>query len=523
MSNTYYFKTLLTLAALMGVTACGSGGDSGSTPLPPPPPAPASFSFPVVATTTTPQGCVREDGKQGVSAVTYNQQNPAGDVDRVVLRCDSSSGQRILLAQSGVTPELRYIDAASTVVASRGSTLFAMLPGSTQEIELANGSGSYPAHEFIGVFNDRALYVTRDPSTSTLVSVTISQTPTRTILHTVIGTMRVYNQLTGGRVFFATVTSQNPVTEYRSVRPDGTDPLLLRSVPGASTSLAAAEFLVHVTLRDREVIYIEQMTPQAIPTIRMLAIDSPGSDLLIAEAFLDQALTVPGTADRFVFLGRFPNPFPIDATPVLAEVIAERGNLSIKTLRFSASNTLLGFSQGRLYARDVLVDAASIIASVAWLGEGNTAPRTVLAGLRTAYGVTDRAIVFSRTFSIVDHIIYSRSDLDGNNERAGSPASTILPGNEPPAQAGERIYYLREALTINNHVAALDLVTGVETVVYRPNPAQDQIRFFRVGGRLIVWRPAIGADPGWIDSVDLDGNDLRRLDQSPDILEATPF
>ena len=90
-------------------------------------------------------------------------------------------------------------------------------------------------------------------------------------------------------------------------------------------------------------------------------------------------------------------------------------------------------------------------------------------------------------------------------------------------RAGERIYYLREADTINNDVATLDLVTGVESVAYRPSPAQDRIRFFRVGGRLIVWRPAIGADPGWIDSVDLDGNDLRRLAQSPDIFEVKPF
>ena len=121
---------------------------------------------------------MREDGKQGVSAVTYTQPNLAGDLDLVVLRCDSSSGQRILLAQAGSTPVLHYIDAAGTVVASRGFNLFAMLPGSTQEIQLS--AINLEAHEFIGVFNDRALYVTLDPSTSTLVSVTVSQTPTRT-------------------------------------------------------------------------------------------------------------------------------------------------------------------------------------------------------------------------------------------------------------------------------------------------------------------------------------------------------
>ena len=517
MTNTHYFKTLLTLAALIGMTACGGGGDSGSMPAPPPPAAPASFSFPVVATTTTPQGCVREDGKQGVSAVTYTQPNLAGSFDRVVLPCNSSSGQRIVRARAGSTPILHHIDAAGTVVASWGFTLFAMLPGSTQEIALSGTN--LEAHEFIGVFNGRALYMTRDPVNSALVSVTISQTPTRTILHTVVGTMRVHNQLIGGRVFFATVTSQNPVTEYRSVQPDGTDLLLLRSVPGSSTSLAAAPLLVPLTLRDREVIYIEQMASPTVPTIRMVAIDTPGSDLLIAQAFLDQAaLAVPGTTDRFVFLGRFVQ----DLTPVLAEVTAERGNLSIKTLRLSATSSLLGFSQGRLYAREsVGFGPFQPLANVAWLGEGNTAPRTVLTALYTAYWVTDRAIVFTRAFPGTDHIIYSRSDLDGTNERAGSPASTVFPAL--PALAGERIYYPREALTINNDVATLDLVTGVETVAYRPNPVQDQIRFFRVGGRLIVWRPAIGADPGWIDSVDLDGNDLRRLAQSPDILEAKPF
>ena len=107
MSNTYQFKTLLMLAALVGMTACGGGGDSGSTPAPPPPAAPASFSFPVVSTTPPPpQGCVREDGKQGVPAVTYTQQNPAGDRDLVVLPCASSSGTPIEVVN---THEVRTI------------------------------------------------------------------------------------------------------------------------------------------------------------------------------------------------------------------------------------------------------------------------------------------------------------------------------------------------------------------------------------------------------------------------------
>jgi hypothetical protein len=157
---------------------------------------------------------------------------------------------------------------------------------------------------------------------------------------------------------------------------------------------------------------------------------------------------------------------------------------------------------------------------VSWLGEGNTAPRTVLTGLWSAYDVTDRAIVYSRTPFPSNGIQYARSDLDGSNERMGSFVGGFP---SPITRAGERIYYLLLPDSVNAHVAAFDLVTGMETAVYRPNPAQDQVRFFRVGGRLIVWRPAIGTDPGWIDSVDLDGNDLRRLAQSPDIFEVKPF
>lgn len=519
MSNTYYFKTLLTLAALMGMTACGGGGDSGSTPLPPPPAAPASFSFPVVATTTTPQGCVREDGKPGVSAVTYTQQNLAGDFDLVVLRCDSSSGQRILLAQSGITPTLHYIDAAGTVVASRGSTLFAMLPGSTQEIELVAG-GSQFLIGFVGVFNNRVLYAASHTGHAIdLHSVTISQTPTTTVVGNAFGGMQVHDRPIGGRVLFATVGAFSPfVTEYRSVRPDGTDPLLLRTglAPGPNSSLP---FPLHV-LGDREVIYSEIAPSTLLPSIRMLAIDTPGSDLLIAEAsgVLGQFLTVPGAPDRFVFLGRYPN----TAAPVLTDVNAERGNLTIRMLQLDGALRPIGFSQGRLYIEGALPPMPNLLRGwVSWLGEGRTAPLTVLTSLWAAYAVTDRAIVYSRSPFLSNGTQFARSDLDGSNERMGSFANSTNSGVH--TRAGERIYYLVLPDHVNSHVAALDLATGIETVVYRPNPPQDHIRFFRVGGRLIIWRPAIGADPGWIDSVDLDGNDLRRLDQSPDILEAKPF
>jgi hypothetical protein len=198
-----------------------------------------------------------------------------------------------------MTPELHYIDAAGTVVASRGHALFAMLPGSTQEIELSRTS--VEPHEFIGVFNDRALYVgttysvTTDTFTYALVSVTISQTPIRTILHESTGGMRVHNQLVGGRVFFATVETSVPtppsifgasVRQYRSVRPDGTDPLLLRSVPDQFPPLDGV--WVYLTLRNREVIYSEGTSSQ--PTVRMLTIDTPGSDVLIATSFFGGAL-----------------------------------------------------------------------------------------------------------------------------------------------------------------------------------------------------------------------------------------
>ena len=505
------------VAIAVGMTACGGGGDSGSMPAPPPPAAPASFSFPVVATTTTPQGCVREDGKQGVSAVTYTQPNLAGDFDLVVLRCDSPSGQRILLAQAGVTPTLHYIDAAGTVVASRGHSLFAMLPGSTQEIELSRTS--IEPHVFIGVFNDRALYQTLSLfPTQALVSVTISQTPIRTILHEHIGTMRVHNQLVDGRVFFATTDRPIPATQYRSVRPDGTGPLFLRSVPDLVPSLSDPAW-VYLTLRDREVIYSERTSLQAVPTVHMLAIDTPGSDVPIATAsVIYQALTVPGAPDRFVFLGLYPN----TTVPVLTDVNAQRGNFTIKTIQLDGALRPIGFSQGRLYIEGTLPPMPNLLRGwVSWLGEGRTAPLTVLSSLWAAYDVTDRAIVYSRSPFLSNGTQFARSDLDGSNERMGSFANST--NNGVDTRAGERIYYLVLPLSVNAHVATLDLVTGIETVVYRPNPAQDQINFFRVGGRLIVWRPARFGDPGWIDSVDLDGNDLRRLAQSPDISEAKPF
>ena len=357
MSNTYHFKTLLALAALMGMTACGGGGDSGSTPATPPPAAPASISFPVVATTTTPQGCVREDGKQGVPAVTYTQPNVADGFDRVVLRCDSSSGQRLLvttpdsLPAARMTPELHYIDAAGRVVASRGHALFAMLPGSTQEIELSRTS--VEPHEFIGVFNDRALYVgetfnvTTGVYTWALVSVTISQTPIRTILHESTGGIRVHDQLVGGRVFFSTVETLLPTPpsifgasfrQYRSVRPDGTDPLLLHSFPPQFQPRFDGVW-VHLTLRDREVIYSEGTSSQ--PTVHMLAIDTPGSDVLIAASFFLGALAVPGAPDRFVALA-WPTVGhqPPGTVPILTDVNAERGNLAIKHAPTGRTNRL---------------------------------------------------------------------------------------------------------------------------------------------------------------------------------------
>ena len=529
MTNPRHLKALLLLVAVIGMASCGGGGGADPAPGTTPPPAAASFSFPVVATTTTPQGCAREDGKAGVSAVTYYKRINASDLDQVVLPCDSPSGQRVLRSQPGLVPTLLYVDAAGTVVAELRDSLglvrsiFAMLPGSAQEIELAaTASPSPPVIGFVGVFNNRVLYVALTTGHAVeLRSVTISQTPTTTVVGGAFGAMQVHDRPVGGRVLFATVNAFSQFdTEYRSVRPDGTDPLVLRTVLGLGPNPSAVPFPLHV-LGDREVIYSE-LVPITGPSIRMLAIDTPGSDLLIAQTsvVLDQKiLTVPGTTDRFVFLGSRANV----TEPVLTEVTAQRGNLGIKTLALPTTE-LLGFSQGRLYIEGVLPPMPNLLrGEVSWLGEGNTAPRTVLTGLRAAYWVTDRAIVFSRTPLFSNRITYARSDLDGTNERAGSPASLIPGENEIPTRAGERIYYLREPDTINNDVATLDLVTGIETVVYRPNPLQDRIRFFRVGGRLIVWRPAIGADPGWIDSVDLDGNDLRRLAQSPDIMEAKPF
>lgn len=514
------------LAAVIGIAACGGGGSGGSDPAPgtAPPPSATSFSFPVVPTTTTPQGCVREDGKAGVSAVTYYKRSTASDLDQVVLRCDSSSGRRVLRSRPGSIPALLYVDAAGTVVAELRDTfsgalvtLFAMLPGSDQEIELAAQSGPYPPTQFVAVFNDRALYLTRDSGRTALVSVTISQTPTTTVLTEVSGTMWVHDRLVGGRAFFATVSAgPSPTIEFLSIRPDGTDRLSLRSA-----SIPGQPFLtIAVTLRDREVIYYEQWGAGAVPSIRMLAIDTPGSDLLIAEAVLERALAVPGAADRFIFIGRYPN----TTEPVLTDVTAERANLSIKTLVLSQrTGDLPGFSQGRLYFLNQF-PSPTLSHAVSWLGEGGTAPRTVLTGLRRAYLVTDRAIAYSRTPYFSNRISYLRSDLDGTNEREGSDAAVFLsPNQEAPTQAGERICYLRNPDTIDNHVAAFDLATGVETVVYRPNPPQDYIRFFRVGGRLIIWRGAPGADSGWIDSIDLDGNDLRRLDQSPDGVLPQPF
>ena len=99
---------------------------------------------------------------------------------------------------------------------------------------------------------------------------------------------------------------------------------------------------------------------------------------------------------------------------------------------------------------------------------------------------------------------YARSDLDGSNERIGSLAPRSF--DETPTKAGEKIFYLRDANTTNNHVVSMDLTNGVETEVYRPT-SPEPIKFFRVGGRLIVWRPAdpFLFEPGYLDSTDLNG------------------
>ena len=78
----------------------------------------------------------------------------------------------------------------------------------------------------------------------------------------------------------------------------------LRHVPSP-----AAEFLVQLTIGRPRGYLIGQRAPSTGPSIRMLAIDTPGSDVLIAQTYvvLGKVLAVPGTTDRFVFLGRRAN------------------------------------------------------------------------------------------------------------------------------------------------------------------------------------------------------------------------
>ena len=512
-------RTWLSLLVLIGTASCGGGGgDAGPAPAPSPTPAPPSavtFTFPVVSSTTNPQGCLREDGKGGVSAVTYYVNNAMNNaVDLVVLRCDSTSGRRLVSSRPSSSPRLRHIDAAGTIVASFTdgagdlSTLIAMLPGSNQAIELAAASMSYPPSEFIAVVDDRVLYISRNAGRATLVSVTIAQSPTVTVLGEVTGDILAHDRLIGGRVFWAAVAAgANPTIEYFGIRPDGNDRLSLRSAqlpPNPSVLIK-----VIAVLRDREIVFAERTALSAVPSVRMVAVDTSGSDLLIVEAATDHAFVVRGTSDRIVFLGGYPNRPP----SILTDVNAERGNLSIRTLQVALfTNRLIGFSQGRLYLSESV--SATQTQNVAWLGEGGTAPNNVLTGIRQSYFVTDQAIAYGRSVTNSPPVNYAGSDLNGRNERRTGNVSAFP--DDAPFWAGNRIFYIKDRNTLANHVAAFDLTTGTESVVYQPVPAQDRLRFFRVGGRLIMWNEEPGAASGWIDSVDLDGNDRLRLDQSPD-------
>jgi hypothetical protein len=517
LKGTKFGRTWLSLLFLVGTSSCGGGGgDAGLAPAPTPaPPTSIAFSFPVVSSTTIPQGCIREDGKSGVSAVIHYVQNVVNNaVDLVVLRCDSTSGRRLVSSRPSISPRLRHIDAAGTIVASFAdgagelATLVAMLPGSNQAIELAARSMPYPPNEFIAVVNNRALYISRSSGRATLVSVTIAQTPTVTVLGEVTGDILAHDRLIGGRVFGAAIaTGANQTIEYFSVRPDGSDRLSLRSAQLPPNPLAAMNVIA--VLRDREVVFVERTALSAVPSVRMAAVDVSGSDLLIAEASAERSLVVPGTSDRIVFLGGYPN----RPGSILTDVNAERGNLSIRMLQLSLfTDRLLGFSQGRLYLSESVL--ATQTQNVAWLGEGGTAPNNVLAGIRQSYFVTDQAIGYGRAVTDSPPVIYAGSDLNGRNERRTANVSAFP--SDAPFWAGNRIFYIKDRNTLANHVAAFDLTTGTESVVYQPVPAQDRLRFFRVGGRLIMWNEEPGAASGWIDSVDLDGNDRLRLDQSPD-------
>ena len=514
-------KGVLGFAIIFAATGCGGGGGGSTSPSPAPAPPAASvtFSFPVVSTTTTPQGCEREDGRAGIAAVSFHIQGANG-TDQVLQPCDSVSGRRVVTSQPGLSPNAVYIDAAGTVVAEmrnaaiEPTTLVAMLPGSNQQIELAGQSGSFPLKQFVGVFGDRVLYIGTNAGQSALVSVTIAAVPTRTVLKEVSGSVTVYERLVGGRVFFVDFPTSPPAINYYSVRPDGTDLLSLRSTTQPNPSFPFV--IVRTVLRDREVIYSEQANQSTVPTLRMLAVDTPGSDVLIADAGLEQALPVPGAPDRFVFIGAYPP----RTGGVLTDVIAERGNIRINTLALTpALGPLLGFSQGRLYVKEFL-PGSSITENIFWLGEGGAAPRLVLSSIDRSYHVTDRALVYTRALA-GGSVNYARSDLDGSNERIGSLAPRFF--DETPTKAGEKIFYLREANTTNNHIVSMDLTNGVETEVYRPTPPAP-IKFFRVGGRLIVWRPAdpFLFEPGYLDSTDLNGNDRRRIYDGMDGFASEP-
>ena len=381
-------KGVLGVAITVTVAGCGGGGGSGPSPspIPAPPAASATFSFPVVLTTTTPQGCEREDGRAGIAAVSFDIQGANG-TDQVLQPCDSLSGRRIVASQPGLHSNAVYIDAAGTVVAemrngaSDLTSLVAMLPGSNQQIELAGQSGSFPITQFVGVFDGRALYIGANAGQSALISVTITAVPTRTVLKQVGGSITVYERLVGGRVFFVGFPTSPLAIDYYSVRPDGTDLLSLRSTAQPSPSFPYV--LVRTVLRDRELIYSEQANQSTVPTLRMLAVDTPGSDVLIADAGLDQALPVPGAPDRFVFIGSYPP----RTGGVLTDVIAERGNIRTSTLvlappSFGTASWLLAGSPvfEAFLARAIIIYGKCSLAGrrrgqhPAWSYQASTAP-----------------------------------------------------------------------------------------------------------------------------------------------------